>query len=1254
MKYKLILIFCFILILMVAFVPCFASDNYVTLDNCDSAKGWMNGPVSDSKEFFEGEGSIVFTTGEEADSFVVYKPYEQNGVNAVGMNTLEFEIYFSDPNLSVKNSYFAVEISSSGKWDENEIEWGDALKYNDFKTGWNHVELPFKSGNYSSMEIDLSDVNFMRVFMLGIYGFEDTAVTVRLDNVILSRREYNDVDIQLETAPDTVSSLPDIAARAEEAAPAPVTETADTESLIFPVLAVIFISIGLANLIIVIIQKKLNKKIKRVIFAVSVCLITAALFMFILYFTKDHSGESVTSDTTVTETEGVDPYAVWFKESPDTSLPHVIFNETPVSSGINVKSPADEKYPYINIKGYDSWILEKDRKTDKSVLIFTADEDMRSEYSGLDMNAVIYYYIQANVTVAISYEKTDGTIAEVTKELSGRDWTKATIRLDDCVLRGNVNGGDFKFTLKTMEMLRITSFSISKASEDDRKVDDGADLVIPKYDSQTYIVADTNVKYCGAVGDGKTDDTNAFKEAINYAASLGGGTVFVPEGRYAITSFLELPTSVSLVGELKPGGTTEGSILCAYYGKNDESAESFIRLSQGSSIKNFAIYYPEQRFIEGKPIPYPYTIEQISVEGVDIENIVLVNSYNGINFGEGNDSLQTVRYLYGTPLNNGYIMNACWDIARLENIYFSPDYWLESGFEYIPDAETLRNYMLSNTIGMIVQRVDWTYFADINITGCYIGLKLESSADGAPNGHIYNLNLNGCFYGLYSDSVSAIGMIITNCTITTDGGNGSVAVYCTENFDADITFNSSSITSEGRYAIYNKGSGIITVFDSVIKSADTIFMRTGSYSMVNVELDMPDKGNYKILSEDTVKPSLSGAYNRYTETKPFSASFVNITAPPYNAKPGDDITAVLQTAIDSLKGTRGLVYLPAGSYYIEKAITVHAGVELRGSFDAPHFNGVQTAQILTDFGRDNPDGDALFTLYEGSGMRGINVYYYNQKTAEIHPYSFTIRGNGSGIYLCNLMLSSSYNGVDFSSFRCDNHYVEYIWGAPAYRGIVVGAGSENGIIRDVHYTPNCWHGDGVVWDESYRFIMANSEPFVIGESRGQILYHNFVYGAFRGLTLLDGAKEAYIVAHGVDSGNFSFYAEGDCTAELVNTQLVNLNGADMNYIYTDKSFKGVLNLINTNMWGTPTDSVIMNGSGKLNLFQGTVLSAGSRFLIMNAGEVTVAGIHVKQRNIKSDILAEEDIIKITAFANIFGSGGKYIINASSEKTDIKQ
>ncbi len=48
-----------------------------------------------------------------------------------------------------------------------------------------------------------------------------------------------------------------------------------------------------------------------------------------------------------------------------------------------------------------------------------------------------------------------------------------------------------------------------------------------------------NVKDCGAKGDGKTDDTEAFKAAIK-AVPETGGAVLVPAGRYVISDILEI------------------------------------------------------------------------------------------------------------------------------------------------------------------------------------------------------------------------------------------------------------------------------------------------------------------------------------------------------------------------------------------------------------------------------------------------------------------------------------------------------------------------------------------------------------------------------------------------------------------------------------------------------------------------------------------------------------------------------------------
>ncbi|MBA8920448.1 glycosyl hydrolase family 28-related protein [Nesterenkonia jeotgali] len=56
-----------------------------------------------------------------------------------------------------------------------------------------------------------------------------------------------------------------------------------------------------------------------------------------------------------------------------------------------------------------------------------------------------------------------------------------------------------------------------------------------------------NVQDYGAVGDDSTDDSVAFQEAINDAASKGGGVVYVPRSRYRVAN-LVLRSGVTLTG----------------------------------------------------------------------------------------------------------------------------------------------------------------------------------------------------------------------------------------------------------------------------------------------------------------------------------------------------------------------------------------------------------------------------------------------------------------------------------------------------------------------------------------------------------------------------------------------------------------------------------------------------------------------------------------------------------------------------------
>lgn len=60
-----------------------------------------------------------------------------------------------------------------------------------------------------------------------------------------------------------------------------------------------------------------------------------------------------------------------------------------------------------------------------------------------------------------------------------------------------------------------------------------------------------NVKGYGAKGDGKTDDTDAIQRTIDAASNDGNGAVYIPVGRYNISSQIKLRRGVSIIGEEK-------------------------------------------------------------------------------------------------------------------------------------------------------------------------------------------------------------------------------------------------------------------------------------------------------------------------------------------------------------------------------------------------------------------------------------------------------------------------------------------------------------------------------------------------------------------------------------------------------------------------------------------------------------------------------------------------------------------------------
>ncbi|MCQ2425327.1 MAG: hypothetical protein MJ070_04220 [Lachnospiraceae bacterium] len=1257
----------------------------ITVDNCDSIRwGGTHAVTVFTDVKTEGSGSIGWTVPAGGDQFVMQTVFDP--IDATGMTVLSFDLYLSDIDAMYGASVFLLEMTSSGKCDVEETSWGPGA-FSLTPDGWTHLELNIVGGGCK-----LDHVNFLRLYALGIQHEEP--LTVRLDNIRLLPEGTPDPEEQgnegliigkadpssaIPTAGNTPGKTVDPAETDTPDTDVPGTDTPDTgKKLSVP--GLIVAAFGVITAVIGAVLLK-NKKLPAIILLVSgvICLIVGAVLMLLpgnpagddpgtkpvtpdasAYFTEIQNGHPELSaaeldvEAALTRTIGFDTkeeYKTRFVAgaapigSPE-GHPNVVMVNPEENAGAIQTSSGLTVTPFgevrsMNIKERDCTIFEFIRNQNTNCFYLDVDKDVKKAWAGktFDLHALVY--VTENLKFDVTWKTASGEEKTETFPVASKPtWTEGILALDAPALKGETEGHDFLFTCKGAEYTRIAAMWIEEHVEDtgDKK-DDRTGLLEGKFGGRAYVLADANVVNYGAVGDGYTDDTDAFKKAIDAVSKQGGGTVFVPAGFWCITDHLTLPSHVGLVGELDPDNLRASTVICVYADKGSSSG-GFFDMGMQSAVKDLAVWYPEQTFVNGQPIPYPATFRQCGSEGVTIENVVMVNSYIGIDFATGgsNNSLQYVRNVRGTCFVYGYENNHSYDIGRIEELDFSPEIWLNSTLPGTPNPALLRTYMLRHSTGMILERIDWTYLADCKFSGLQTGVLCRRTDDGVSNGHMYNFTITDCYYCFRAEACSW--MMITNCVMKASGNEGASAICLEKTNGGDVSIADCALVSSGKNAILNQGSGRISVTDSAITSVGgTAFAQVTTHPQTSVNNTISDGGNnllYDFIDVPTPKITAPD-YGKTVVTKPTSDKWINITAEPYNAKKGSDVTGILQKAIDDLKETGGTIYFPAGAYTLNGHINVWAGIELRGADSwAQNQNA---SRFQTTFGQGDPDGEALFTLYDGAGLRGLAVIYTDQSdTTDLHSHSFTVRGDGKGIYLVDVSLPTSWNGVDFATNRCDEHYIEYLWMCPLNTGIQVGGGSENGIIRDCHFTPNTWClRDENYWGNIFQTcVMPQSRPYVVGASKNEILYHNFVYGAYEGLSITDGAQNVFTLCHGVDSGNYSMRVKGDCSVTMVDSQLVNLNGRQHNYIITDASFCGKLTMINTAGWGTTANALNLGGTGSVTMKSGIIINAGNPFCRLNQGSLTLIGVINQQRT--KDFIISGRADSLTLEGDIFESG----------------
>ncbi len=325
-----------------------------------------------------------------------------------------------------------------------------------------------------------------------------------------------------------------------------------------------------------------------------------------------------------------------------------------------------------------------------------------------------------------------------------------------------------------------------------------------------------NAQNYGVIGDGVTDATIAIQKVMDDVGSKNGGIIYLPPGKYLINGNLKIPAGITLQGVWSTPHHSDkviGTMLLATNGKDKESGDPLIFLNPSSAVKGITIYYPEQKYL--KIHPYPWTIQGQGMH-CNVEDVTLVNSYNGIDFGTYHNELHFIRNVFGCCLRRGVFIDKCTDIGRIENVHFNSHYWfrtlLSGGKENVnkKEREGLINYLDNNLEAFIFGRTDWEYVLNTFAWRFKICYKFIQTKDGACNGNFLGIGADAGQYCVYAEASQRPGILITNGEFVSFSGETPTEIVTTESFNGVLQLNNCSFWGRTYQLASIKGDGYVS------------------------------------------------------------------------------------------------------------------------------------------------------------------------------------------------------------------------------------------------------------------------------------------------------------------------------------------------------------------------------------------------------------------------------------------------------------
>jgi hypothetical protein len=200
-----------------------------------------------------------------------------------------------------------------------------------------------------------------------------------------------------------------------------------------------------------------------------------------------------------------------------------------------------------------------------------------------------------------------------------------------------------------------------------------------------------------------------------------------------------------------------------------------------------------------------------------VENITLINSYNGIRIGPEGNVRHRIRSVYGCVLRRGILVDACSDIGRIDNVQFHCHWW--SAPTVGGNWNAVHAFMRTNCEAFIFGRTDWEYVNNTFVYPVNIGYHFIRTKAGAANGQFCGIGSDESQICVKVDAIQPMGLLISNGQFVCMHGPTRVPVLVENTCNGSVRLVNCAFWGPNRQCVVSHSRSFVSLSDCYLSSA---------------------------------------------------------------------------------------------------------------------------------------------------------------------------------------------------------------------------------------------------------------------------------------------------------------------------------------------------------------------------------------------------------------------------------------------------